>query len=244
MIFKSLSVIFPLLNEEKRLTYAFNDIQKFNKKKLAKKLEYIFVDDGSTDNSFKIIKEFISKNSSKNIRYKSIKLKKNFGKGYALKIGVKNSSYEWILTIDTDISVSLLELLYWKKKNYIKNHQDNLIYFGSRSMKNSKINYKFYRKFLGFIFSSLVRLLFNTELKDTQCGFKLYKSNIAKNIFSKIQSHRFTHDVEILNLAKKFEIEIQETPVNWSHKKNSKLNIIFDSFKMFIDLIDIKLKIK
>ena len=68
MIFKSLSVIFPLLNEEKRLTYAFNDIQKFNKKKLAKKLEYIFVDDGSTDNSFKIIKEFISKNSSKNIR--------------------------------------------------------------------------------------------------------------------------------------------------------------------------------
>ena len=85
MIFKSLSVIFPLLNEEKRLTYAFNDIQKFNKKKLAKKLEYIFVDDGSTDNSFKIIKEFISKNSSKNIRYKSIKLKKKFWKRLCFK---------------------------------------------------------------------------------------------------------------------------------------------------------------
>lgn len=232
-----------MFNEENRLPHTFKDIKKFNKKKLINKLEYIFVDDGSTDDSTNIINKFINKNSSKEIKYKYIKLTKNFGKGYALKTGISKCSYDWALTIDTDISVSLLELINWKKKNYLKLNQD-LIYFGSRSLPNSKIKYKLYRKVLGFIFSYFVKLLFDTSLNDTQCGFKLYKTKIAKNIFKNIKSHGFSHDVEILSLAKKFRIKIQETPVNWAHKKNSKLNIVFDSLRMLFDLIYIKLKIK
>ena len=72
---KSLSVVFPLYNESKRLHYTFYDIEKFRKKKLIKNIEYIFVDDGSTDTSIKILNNFLNK--KKFLKYKIKKIKKN-----------------------------------------------------------------------------------------------------------------------------------------------------------------------
>ena len=93
----SLSVVFPLYNESKRLHYTFKDIKNFNKDKI-KKLEFVFVDDGSIDNSVKILKKNLRYLKKKNILYKIISLKKNNGKGNAIKKGVKLSKYDWILT--------------------------------------------------------------------------------------------------------------------------------------------------
>ena len=236
----SLSIIFPLFNEEKRLTQTFKNIKKFNKKRKIKKIEYIFVNDGSTDNSSQKIKNFILSQSSKKIKYRFINLHKNFGKGYALKKGIEKSSSKWILTIDTDISVSLLELNNWFKKNYIEYNIYNLIYFGSRAHSKSNVKFKIYRKILGFLFSNFVKIFFKTSLNDTQCGFKLYKKKNAKTLFKNLRTYGFSHDVEILNLAKKFKIRVKELPVKWIHKKNSKLNIFIDTFKMFFELIKIK----
>ena len=112
----TLSVIFPLYNEEKRLHFTFKDILKFNKKNIFSKVEYLFIDDGSEDESSLRIANFIKKNKRKNIKYRLIKLKSNYGKGYALKIGVGKSTLKWILTLDTDISVSLDQINIWQKK--------------------------------------------------------------------------------------------------------------------------------
>ena len=106
----TLSVIFPLYNEEKRLHFTFKDILRFNKKNIFSKVEYLFIDDGSTDKSSLKIHKSIQNNKRKNIKYRLIKLKNNFGKGYALKVGVKESTFKWILTLDTDISVSLSQI--------------------------------------------------------------------------------------------------------------------------------------
>ena len=114
------------------------------------------------------------------------------------------------------------------------------IYFGSRSLPNSVITYKIYRKFLGIIFSNFVKFLFKTNLKDTQCGFKLYKKETAKKIFKQLKNHGFSHDVEIIKLCQKLNIKIEEIPVNWIHRKDSKLNIFYDTFKMFFELIKIR----
>ena len=127
---KSLSIIFPLYNESKRLKYCFKNIEKFNKNSKIKNLEYIFVDDGSLDNSHNLILDFIKqkKLERKKIKYKIIKFKKNKGKGAALISGIKIASKDWMLTVDTDISVSLLEINNWIKCKYLKINKE--IYFG------------------------------------------------------------------------------------------------------------------
>ena len=75
----SLSIIFPIFNESQRLHLTIQDIKKFNEKKRIKKLEYIFVDDGSKDDSLQILATFIKKNKKSNINYKVLKIKNNTG---------------------------------------------------------------------------------------------------------------------------------------------------------------------
>ena len=237
----NISIIFPVFNESIRLTTAFGDIKKFNKKNLFKKIEYVFVDDGSTDNSIKKIEKFIIKNKKKNINYKMIILKKNKGKGEALKRGILASKSDWILTRDTDISVSLQQGMTWIKKGFI--NKKNEIYFGSRNLRNSQTKYKIYRKLLGLVFNKFINYYFSIELSDTQCGFKLYKSKVGKKLFKNLQDKGFAHDIEIVLRAEKFNFQITELPVKWEHKDNSKLNIFSDSFKMLLNLIYIKRKV-
>ena len=83
---KSLSIIFPMYNETKRLFRTFDDIEKFQRRNLIKNLEYIFVDDGSSDDSIKKVLNFFK--NKKKIKYKIIKIQINSGKGNALKKGI------------------------------------------------------------------------------------------------------------------------------------------------------------
>ena len=231
----SLSIVFPAYNENQRLKDCFEDIKKFNQLTSIKKIEYIFVDDGSTDFTSNKIRKFIK--DKDNNKYKLIRLNNNIGKGGALSKGVINTKYNWVLTLDTDISVSLLEIDKWNKNNYIKNKS---IYFGSRNLKRSKLKFKLHRKLIGFLFILICRLLFNIKIHDTQCGFKLYEKKIAKKIFYRMKEKRFAHDIEIVLLAKLYRVKIVELPVTWVHKSDSKLDLVKDSFDMFVSLLKIK----
>ena len=144
--------------KRKRLHFTFKDILKFNKKNIFSKVEYLFIDDGSDDKSSLKIDKFIKKNKRKNIKYRLIKLKSNSGKGYALKIGVEKSTLKWILTLDTDISVSLSQINIWQKKFNLFSISTDKIFFGSRSLPDSQITYKIYRKFLGINFFQLCKI--------------------------------------------------------------------------------------
>ena len=240
---KSLSVIFPVFNEEKRLSDCFNDIKRFNLNTKINKIEYIFVDDGSKDKSNLIINKFLKKQNkiSSKINFKLIKLNKNIGKGGALMRGVMKAKNEWILTLDTDISVSLNELNIWLKKNYLKK---NCIYFGSRNIKKSKVDYKIHRKVLGLIFILICKILFNIKISDTQCGFKLYNKYMGKKIFQNLKEKGYVHDIEIVLKALKKKFDIIELPVSWVHKEDSKLSLVKDSLKIFSSLIVLKRKIR
>jgi dolichyl-phosphate beta-glucosyltransferase len=233
---KSLSIIIPFFNEEQRIQSCFKQIAKFNKKIST---EFILVNDGSYDRSNFIVKEFLNKNS-KNI--KLLNLKKNMGKGHALKKGIQVAKKEWILTSDLDLSVPLNQVLNWIKKNYLKKNCH--IYFGSRGHKKSIVKAKLYRVFLGKIFRFIINILFKIEITDTQCGYKLYQKKIAKKIFKKIKMPRFEHDLEIVLNAKKLNHSIIELPVKWIHKSNSKLNIFIDPIKMFLGILLLKYKWK
>ena len=236
----SLSIVIPIFNEEKRILNSLSKV-KFFLYKFQKKLktQFIFVDDGSTDKSLVLLKKFLERNFIKN---KIIILKKNRGKGAALRAGVLNSNYSWVLTCDLDMSVPLNEVSKWIKKNYIEKNCE--IYFGSRNHNKSIIYAKIYRKILGNIFKLIIKFFLRIKIRDTQCGYKLYKNRIAKKIFNKLTLVGFEHDLEIVIIAKKLKKNIIELPVKWTHKSNSKLNLFIDTFKMLFGIILLIFKLK
>ena len=139
---KSVSIIYPVFNEEKRLRKTFLDIIKFEKSNRFLKKEYIFVNDGSSDQTLSIIKNKFKNN--KNVKVKLVSYNKNMGKGYALKRGVQIANNDWVLTTDADCSVSNFQLIKWIKKKYLD--KNNLIYFGSRNLPLSIVKKKNFKK--------------------------------------------------------------------------------------------------
>ena len=234
----SISFVFPIYNEEKRLKFLFKNITQYEKKNNGN--EFIFVNDGSNDKSLEYILDFI-KNKKK--KYKLVSYKKNMGKGYALKMGVKEAKKDWLLTLDADLSVKLTQINNWLKIYKLKY---NNVYFGSRNHPKSILEAKLYRKVIGIILNTLLKIVFKKkeyQIKDTQCGFKLYPKKIAKKIFKNIFTLNFAHDIEILIKLSKQKINVIELPVEWKHYSESKVNIITDSFKIVFSIFKIKNKL-
>jgi len=231
---KSISIIYPIYNEQKRLSKTIKDIKKFDQSNNLIKKEYILVNDGSTDKTLSLLKQKFNNNK----KVKIINYKINRGKGYALKLGVKHAQNQWILTADSDCSVSNFQLTDWIKKNYINNK--TFIYFGSRNLSKSKIETNIFREIIGTMFVLFIKIFFRINLSDTQCGYKLYKAIYAKKIFKKIFTHGYMHDIEICIIANKLNLKIKELPVKWTHTKDSKINFLLDFIKISFALYKIK----
>jgi dolichyl-phosphate beta-glucosyltransferase len=226
-----LSIIIPAYNEEKRIVSTIKKIEDYFKTR-NKPYEIIVVDDGSKDKTI----EKVNSINSTNVRL--IKNPKNMGKGYAVKTGVMNSKKEWILFSDADLSTPI-EML--DRFVQYMDHYDIII--GSRVAKGAKIEIKqpFYRRIPGKVFPLLVQLFIMRGIKDTQCGFKLFKKECAMFLFKKQKINGFSFDAEILYLAKKYKFKIKEVPINWANDLDSKVNPIKHSFKMFVELLKIKI---
>ena len=241
IMIKSLSIIFPVFNEELRLKSSFSHIASFLKKKKNFKIEIIFIDDGSKDNSYNLITQFVQNLKTNNrIKIKVIKSKRNLGKGSALKLGVKKAKHDWILTTDIDMSVSLFQFSNWMKKKLI--HRKYFVYFGSRTHQESIVKENIFRNMLGHVMRFCISTILNIKIKDTQCGYKLYKKKVARLIFSKLKNRGFEHDVELVLLLKSKQIEIRELPVKWVHKSSSSLNILWDPVKMLVGIFLLKFR--
>lgn len=238
-MFNSISIVFPIYNEEKRVKKSLQEIEVFLNKKQIKKIEILLINDGSTDNTMELIKKFLHKTINKK-KIKIISLKDNKGKGYALMKGVEFAKNDWILTADIDLSVKLKQLIIWKKKYMEKNL---LVYFGSRSHKYSIIKKNIFRNILGIIFQIFIYFLFRLNITDTQCGFKLYKKHVAKKIFNNLLEKGYVHDVEIAYKCLKKKYAIKELPITWKHKSNGKVNVFIDPFKMLFALLRLKVKL-
>ncbi len=225
-----ISIVIPCYNEEKRI---INTLKKTIKYLENKKYNYeiIIVDDFSKDNTIKII------DNLKNKKIKILQNEKNYGKGYSIKKGMLNAKYPLVLFMDADLATPIEELDKFTKE--IKNYD---ILIASRKLNNSNISKKqpFYRQILGKIFLNIVKLFAIKEFKDTQCGFKLFKKDVAKDIFELQTINRFAFDVEILYIALKKNYKIKELPVKWIDQKGSTVNPVKDSISMLKDLLKIR----
>lgn len=225
-----ISVIVPAYNEEKIIVNTIRSILDFFKNR---RIEIIVVDDGSNDRTY----QFLSSLSYPNI--KIIRNYKNYGKGYSVKRGVLHSSGDYILLTDADLSTPLED--FYKLESAIKQGAD--LAFGSRLLEGSKVLVRqpLLRELLGKFFGFFAHLLVNWEVLDTQCGFKLFKGNAGREIFSKLDIRGYSFDIEVILIAREKGCKVMEVPVQWINHPDSKiklfsfvyLNVGFELLKIF-----------
>jgi glycosyltransferase involved in cell wall biosynthesis len=203
----NLSVIIPVFNEEQYLIQLFSDLEKyFNEEDV----EIIVVNDGSNDDSYKIL-EKLKKNSYK-FKYNLINLKKNFGKGYAVQRGVKESSGKYILLQDADLELDLKDS---KEIYQIISKDENIdCIFGSRylSGKLKKHSY-FINEFIGKFNTFIFNLLFGQSLSDIHCGLKIFHRNVYKKI--NLSVNDFGLEIDIASQIIKNNFLIYEVGVSY-----------------------------
>ncbi len=228
--YMDISIIIPAYNEEKRIKKTLKTIIAYLEKEKYT-YEIIVVNDGSTDKTKEVVASF---------QNKKIKILNNYcneGKGYSVKQGFISATKQWILFTDADLSTPIEEL-----ETCFRYAENADVIIGSRNLPMSQITVKqpLLRSRLGKLFPFFVRLLLLPEIQDSQCGFKLFRQNVAKKIAEKQLLYGFCFDAEQLFLAKKSGFIIQEVPITWSNDERSKINIVSDSLKMFIDLFRIR----
>jgi len=229
-----LSIIIPAHNEAERMGATLSEIYDFLSTK-DYDYEIIIVDDGSAD-------ETVS-NAKKSQLFKEYKLGViknwvNMGKGFSVKRGILAARGDYILFTDADLSTPIKEL-----NNLFDCMEEGYdIVIGSRGVKESiiKIHQPWYRERMGRIFNFFVKLLLMKEFSDTQCGFKLFKGSIARNIAQFLKIDGFCFDVEMLYLAKQKLHKVKELGIVWDNSPNSKVKMIDSSLHMFLDLFKIK----
>jgi glycosyltransferase involved in cell wall biosynthesis len=228
-----ISVVIPAYNEEERIENSVNRIREFliNKDGVSD-FEIIVIDDGSKDRTREVVYKLMESESRIRINNK----RGNKGKGYSVREGILMSRYGLVLFSDADLATPIEELnVFLNEINYFD------IVIASRNLKESRVERSFFRDLVGKGFALSGRVLLGLKYRDTQCGFKLFKRDVALRLFSLQKMDGFAFDAEILYLAKKFGYSVKEVGVTWRDQKGSKVNIAKDSFKMLRDLVKIRI---
>lgn len=238
----SLSIVIP----------AYNELDNFKAHKLEQIIDYlkqkqldwevIIVDDGSTDSSNLLIKQFVIKQSN----WQFIQ-NQHQGKAAAIMTGIFTAKNPFTLFTDFDQATPISEvekLLPFLEKDY-------KIVIGSREIKGSQRQKEpWYRHLMGKVFNLLVQLVAFRGIHDTQCGFKIFHTQTGQELFKSLKVYRprpekypFTgaFDVELLFIAYKRKIKIAEVPISWSHEPTTRVNPLRDSIRMFWHVLKIRL---
>ena len=175
---KDISIIIPLLNEKLNIEKLYTQL-KVVLKDLDKKYELIFVDDGSTDNSFSILENFHNKDNA----VKVIQFRRNFGKSAALSVGFKYARGKIIITMDADLQDDPREIL-----NFIKKLDEGYdIVSGWRFDRKDSLSKTFPSK----LFNYLTSVLTGIKIHDFNCGFKVCKKEVMEDINIYGELHRY-----------------------------------------------------
>ena len=235
----SVSVVIPCYNEAKRLPLD-EYIQFFSEKKPG--LTCLFVDDGSTDNTFQLINELTGKFPES---VSCLKLSKNSGKAEAVRTGILHvlkDNPDYVAYWDADLSTSLNEIELFN--DFLRSHEQAILLMGSRvKLHGSTVVIRNeFRHYVGRIVATLISSLLKLAVYDTQCGAKFIKASDASYLFKDPFISRWLFDVEIIfrilekNGYTGITKQLFEIPLNkWIEKGDSNVSWAY-IFKLPIDL--------
>jgi dolichyl-phosphate beta-glucosyltransferase len=233
---QKLNIVIPAYNETGRLPETLNQLSDFlSDSELSSRYDiasYI-VNDGSRDQTQELAEKLMEKFDLKG---EVMSYQENKGKGYAVKFGMLHSrEADFYYLADSDLASS------WYTLNELvqvaeANNTDCVI--GSRAVNSSEVDTVASRQISGRISNKLINLFLNLGIKDTQCGYKLFKKTCLP-AFEKQKLNRFGFDFEILYLIKKMGLKIEEVGISWENKTGSKVKPS-DYLNTFRELIKVR----
>jgi hypothetical protein len=229
-------VIVPAFNEARRLEENANRFIEAVEKGIVcpRSTELIIVDDGSTDDTSWRAEEALMHVFP---RLRVLRVHNNAGKGAAVRTGTAAATAPVVLFMDADMSVDPTQI-----PGLVKAIGPADVAIGSRSHEESVVvTNGVQRRVMGKSFNAIVNTLTDMPFRDTQCGFKAFRTPMARVLFHLMRVQRFAFDVEVLSLARQLHMDIAEVAVNWHEVGNSKIRKFLDPIAMTRDVLNISL---
>ena len=226
---RSISIIIPAYNEEKRLPATLLKVRAYLDASKWDFAEILVVDDGSRDGTTKVA-------CGAGVRL--LKNPGNRGKGYSVKHGMLEAKGEWCLFTDADLSSPIGEL----EKLWDAAARGRVqVAIGSRAVDRSLVgvHQSPLRELSGRMFNLAMRIMTGLPFKDTQCGFKLFEARVGREVFSRQQLDGFGFDVEVLFIARRLGYKAVEVPVRWDNVEGTKVSL-FLGVAAFLDPLKVR----
>ncbi|MBM4123561.1 MAG: glycosyltransferase family 2 protein [Nitrospira sp.] len=230
-----LSVVIPAYNEAGRILPYLADISAYLAPR-AIPYEILVVDDGSRDDTAALVETFQTHQPS----IRLLRLPHNRGKGYAVRTGMNQARGKFRLFADADGATPIQEL---ERLEAAIGHGADIA-IGSRLLASRDSRYKvkarWHRSVSGNLFNWFVQHLGVPGIRDTQCGFKLFRGAVADNLFSVARINGYGFDLELLYIAQRRGYKIAEVPINWTDQPGSKVRVLRDGLRMFGELLTVR----
>jgi glycosyltransferase involved in cell wall biosynthesis len=224
-----ISLVIPAYNKEKRIGGVISSYSAY----LSGKCDYelIIVCDG-TDNTARIVRDMTAHDPHISL----LEFKERQGKGGAIVHGLRSSRGDVLAFVDADNSVPPEEF-----EKLLGSLDGNDCVIASRRVKGAHtVNKPYARRFPSMIFNIIVNLLFNLNIRDTQCGAKLFRKEAVEDLLPHLKTKGFEFDVELLWRLKNRGCMVREVPINWTHDNGSTFSLGY-SYSMLVSLIRIRL---
>lgn len=212
----ALSFVIPAYNEEKRLPVSLARIADWlGSRTPSISAELIVVDDGSADRTAAVAEKTAA---GLGLAVRVLRFPENRGKGAAVRAGVLEAAGDQVLVTDADLSTPIEEV----EKLLAAGAP---VAIGSRGVDATLVKERqpLFRVASGKLFNLLVRVLAVSGIRDTQCGFKLFRRDAAREVFTRATVDRFAFDVEALLLARRLGYAIAEVPVLWFNSPDTRV---------------------
>jgi glycosyltransferase involved in cell wall biosynthesis len=227
------SIVIPAYNESARLRATLDRVLAHIRDRQWN-TEVLVVNDGSRDNTAQIVEEYAARHPM----FRLIQNPGNRGKGYSVRNGMLHASGETMLFTDADLSSPIEEAD--KLFTALNNGADVAI--GSRWLRAELQTQRqsLHRQLFGRVFNLALRIILRLPYRDTQCGFKAFTRRATQAIFPLQHIERWGFDPEILFLARKFELKVEEVPVEWAHSEGTRINPLRDGIRMFVEMLKVR----
>ncbi|MDO9357198.1 MAG: glycosyltransferase family 2 protein [Solirubrobacteraceae bacterium] len=226
----SVTVIIPAFNEANRLGQTLERVLVHPQ--LGDRAQIIVVDDGSKDSTARVARERLFAHPDAQV----IVAAQNRGKGHAIKLGARSASGDKILFMDADLATSLSAV-----RPVLDRLDEVDIVIGSRELVGATVTGQSTRRaVMHRAFSAQARQLTGVTVSDAQCGFKAFRRQAAETLFPRSLVNGYTFDIEILLIARKLGMSVEEIPVQWHAVAGSKIRPLRDPLAMAADVARVR----